>query len=361
MPFIDNDQLSILKEKVDILTSELLKSNKEFMDFETSLQLKLTFIEQEESMLRSQQQAIESALRNIEFEATRMKNMESNFKYDDMDAPNPDSLKNPFRSKSALKGRNESSNEEYFTGEIRDGNERSSIIEGNPYLELVVKPLGKKPMLSAERNTPVKVLNKKYYRFRLEDITQNEKDFLDKIKPLLEGSEIYKKFVTKPTNKVQSFEILESIRVMPEHCGYALRQFFLHKSLNKIHVTQPLKPGFESTISSDCLMAPILSPNTILVLKTQGLLNKDDLDYDKINEKCRDFASLNMNSDRFREQCRNIVYYPFCIGLVKGEKIELIAKGYQILKQWVNGINALVKYKKLIPKLTSRIEAYTTV
>lgn len=359
MPFIDNDQLSILKEKVDTLTSELSKSNKEFMDFETNLQLKLTFIEQEESMLRSQQQAIESALRNIEFEASRIKNMESHLKYDDMDAPNPDSMKNPFRSKSALKG----INEEYFTGEIRDGNERSSIVEGNPYLELVVKPLGKKQILSVERNTstPVKVLNKKYYRFRLEDITQNEKDFLDKIKPLLEGSEIYKKFVTKPNAKVQNFEILDSLRFMPEHCGYALRQFFLHKSLNKIHVTQPLKPGFESTISSDCLMAPILSPNTILVLKTQGHLNKDDLDYDKINEKCRDLVSLDINSERFKEQCRNIMHYPFCIGLIKGEKIELIAKGYQILKQWVNGINALVKYKKLIPKLTSRIEAYTTV
>ncbi|OMJ94993.1 hypothetical protein SteCoe_1686 [Stentor coeruleus] len=363
MPFIDNDKLLILKEKVDNLTSELSKSNKQFMDFETGLQLKLTFIEQEESMLRSQQQALESALRNIEFETSRIKNMESHFKYDDMDAPNPDILLSPFRSKSALKRRNEMSNNEYFTGEIKDGNERSSIIEGNPYLELVVKPLGKKLILSAERNTstPMKVLNKKYYRFRLEDITQKEKDFLDKIKPLLEGSEIYKKFITKSTAKVQSFEILDSLRIMPEQCGYALRKFFLHKSLNKIHVTQALKPGFESTISSDCLMAPILSLNTILVLKTQGHLNKGDLDYDKINDKSRDFVGLDGSSERFNKQCQNIVYYPFCIGLAKGENIELIAKGYEILKQWVNGINALVKYKKLIPKLKSRIEAYTTV
>lgn len=364
-PFANNEKLILLKEKVDYLTEHHSIYNKEYLDFETDLQLKITLIEQEESMLRSQQQAIESALRNMEFEAKRFKDIETNYsKQDEMDAaPIPESFNDPFRSRSALKTRKMALSEDYFLGEIKDANERSSIVDGNPYLELVVKPLGKNIMLSTDRNssTPVRAINKKYYRFHLDDISQNEKDFLDKIKPLLEGTEMYKKFVTRPNAKVQQFEILDCLKVPPECCGYALRQFFLHKSLNKIHVTQPLKPGFESTISSDCLMAPILNPNTLLVLKAQGYLNKDDLDYDKLNEKARNSINLDVNSERFKEQCRGISYYPFCIGLVKGEKIELIAKGYQMLKQWVNGINALVKYKRLIPKLTSRIEAYTTV
>lgn len=356
---LDDEKLLMLRTKIEETSLELNDCQNEFSKFESEYQLKLSMIEQEESMLRSQQQAIESALRNIEIDAKRIQEMETQLvRLEDADAPNPDLLKDQSRSKSAAKMRRGLKMEDLYTNEIRDGNEESSIVEGNQYLELVVKPLGRNIPIITERNIQPRTINKKYYRFNLEDISQNEVSFLEKIRPLLEGSEILKKFVSK--SKIKNFDILDSLNLMPEHCGYAVRHFFLHKSLGKIDVKQPLKPGFESTIISENLWGPVLSPNVILVLKAQGHLNNDDLDYDKLNEKVKDSVNFDVNSERFRELCKGISFYPFSIGLLQGEKVELVAKGYQTLKQWVNGINALTKYKRYIPKLRSRIEAYTT-
>lgn len=355
---LDDEKLQMLKTKIEETSSELNSCQAEFTNFESEYQLKLSIIEQEESMLRSQQQAIESALRNIELDAKRIHEMETQLvRLEDSDAPNPEMLKDS-RSKSAAKMRRGLKMEDLYTNEIKDDNEESSIAEGNQYLELVVKPLGRNIPIVTERNVQPRAINKKYYRFNLEDISQNEISFLEKIRPLLEGSEILKKFVSK--SKIKNFDILDSLNLMPEQCGYAARHFFLHKSLSKIEVKQPLKPGFESTIVTENLWGPVLPPNVILVLKAQGYLNNDDLDYDKLNEKVKDSVNFDVNSERFRELCKGICFYPFSIGLLQGDKIDLVAKGYQTLKQWVNGINALTKYKRYVPKLRSRIEAYTT-
>lgn len=356
---LDDEKLLMLKTKIEETASELNNCQTEFNNFESEYQLKLSMIEQEESMLRSQQQAIESALRNIEIDSKRIQDLEMQMvRFEDADAPNPEMLKDQNRSKSAAKMRRGLKMEDLYTNEIRDDNEESSIAEGNQYLELVVKPLGRNIPIVTERNVQPRTINKKYYRFNLEDISQNEISFLEKIRPLLEGSEILKKFVSK--SKIKNFDILDSLNLMPEQCGYAARHFFLHKSLSKIEVKQPLKPGFESTIVSENLWGPVLPPNVILVLKAQGYLNYDDLDYDKLNDKAKDSVNFDVNSERFKELCKGICYYPFSIGLLQGDKIDLVAKGYQTLKQWVNGINALTKYKRYIPKLRSRIEAYTT-
>ena len=358
---LDDEKLLMLQSKIEETSNELNSCIKEFTSFESEYQSKLSMIEQEESMLRSQQQAIESALRNIEGEAKRIQEMESQLgRFDDSDdAPNPGTLDGQGRSRSAAKMRRGLKVEDLYTTEIKDGDEATSIVEGNQFLELVVKPLGRGAAIVTDRSVVPRTINKKYYRFNLEDISSNEVNFLEKIRPLLEGSEILKKFVSK--SKIKNFDILDSLNLLPEQCGYAARHFFLHKSLAKIEVKQPLKPGFESTIATDCLLGPVLSPNALLVLKAQGHLNNDELDYDKLNEKVKDSVNFDVNSERFKDLCKGITLYPFSISLAQGEKVELVARGYNTLKQWVNGVNALTKYKRYIPKLRSRIEAYTTV
>ena len=357
----EKSTISTLKFNIDEITTELESSTKELNDFENEFSITLQKIEQEESIIRNQQQLIESALRNVEIETKRIKDMETFLvKFDEADAaPIPETLKDINRSKSASKFRKSPGSEDFYTYELKDGDE-ASIVKGNSVLELVVKPFGKQNIVQNNKlihNQP-RVMNKKYYRFNLEDTTQSEKNFLDKIYPLLEGAEIYKKSHPK-TGLKQAFNPLDGYH--PESCGFVLRQFRLHKSLKKIDIRQPLKPGFESVISTDSLLAPILTPNTILILKIQNHLNNNELDCGKFNEKVRETTYVDVNSETFKQKCRECSYYCFSIGLAHGENIDLVAKGYQLFKQWVNGINALVKYKKYIPKLYSRIESYTSV
>ena len=361
---MEENSINSLKFKIDGTTSELDVWTKELSNFESDYQQKLSVIEQEESMLRSQHQAIESALRNIEIETKRIKEMEYNLiKFEDAEAaPNPETLKDQSRSKSASKFAKIFKNEDFYTAELRDGEEGSCIIEGNS-LEVVVKPLSKQVAISTDRGIVAqpRIVNKKYYRFNLEDTSPQEKAFLEKIMPLLEGTELYKKISLKNPMGKHVFDPLDPGRYPPESVGFAFRQFRLHKNLKRIDVKQPMKPGFEATIVVDTLLAPIISPNVMVVLKLQNHLNNDDLDYDKLNEKFNKTTYSDINSEAFKEKCRECSYYPFKICIGQDEKIELIAKGYQTFKYWINGINALIKYKRLIPRIRSRIESYTTV
>ena len=361
---IEESTMTSLKFRIDEASSELEVWSKEFSNFESDYQQKLSVIEQEESMLRSQHQAIESALRNMEIETKRIKEMESNLiKFEEAEAaPNPETLKDQSRSKSAAKFARMFRNEDFYTAELRDGEEGSCIIEGNS-LEVVVKPLSKQVHLSSDRGIAAqpRLINKKYYRLNLEDTTPQEKTFLEKIMPLLEGTELYKKISLKNSMGKHAFDPLEPGKYLPETVGFAFRQFRLHKSLKRIDVKQPMKPGFEATIVVDTLLAPIISPNVMVVLRIQNHLNNDDLDYDKLNEKFNKTTYTDIKSEAFREKCRECSYYPFQICVGQDEKIELIAKGYQTFKNWINGINALIKYKRLIPRIRSRIESYTTV
>lgn len=365
--FASLDEFSIvnLRLQMDETSKDLEVKTQELLKVESDYQYQLSLIEQEEAMLRSQHQAIESALRNVEMETKRIKEMVSHLvKFDDTDAaPNPETLKEQNRSKSAARFIKPTCIDDFYTSELKDGEEGSCIVEGNTYMEVVVKSLGHQPSIITDRVILVqpRAANKKYYRFNLEDTSPQEKMFLEKIMPLLEGTELYKKISVKNPVKNSAFDPLDALKRPPESFGFALRQFRLHKSLKIIDVKQILKPGFESRIFTDTLLAPIIAPNVMVVLKLQNHLNNDDLDYDKLNEKFTKTSYLDVNTEAFKEKCRECTYYPFKICVGQGEKIELIAKGYQGFKHWINGINALIKYKKLIPRIRSRIEAYTTV
>ena len=180
----EKSTISTLKFNIDEITTELESSTKELNDFENEFSITLQKIEQEESIIRNQQQLIESALRNVEIETKRIKDMETFLvKFDEADAaPIPETLKDINRSKSASKFRKSPGSEDFYTYELKDGDE-ASIVKGNSVLELVVKPFGKQNIVQNNKlihNQP-RLMNKKYYRFNLEDTTQSEKNFLDKI------------------------------------------------------------------------------------------------------------------------------------------------------------------------------------
>lgn len=358
----DENQLSILSFQMDEAYLELEELTKVQNDFENEYQSKLSMIEQEESILRNQQQIIEADLKNLKIEAKRIKEMEIHLgrPEDPETAPTSETFKDQSRSKSASRFMNQASRDNLYTSELIDGDE-VSIPQGNSKLELVVKPFGRQGLASIPISSQPRIASKKYYRFNIEGTTHTDRSFLSKIMPLLEGDQLYKKINSKLSGKTKKFDCLEVSKVHPESCGYSLRQFRLHKSLKRIDVKQPLKPGFETEVTTDNLLAPILSATTLAILRFQNHLNNDDLEYDRVNKKIKKAVKYDINSQSFQIKCRDCAYYPFSIALTQGDKIKLIAKGYQTFKQWINGINALVKYKKLIPKLYSRIESYTSV
>lgn len=323
-----------LKYKAVEASVRLEKANKELNDFDDKNNEIIQGIEQEEMELLKQQQEITNDLKGLEEEQGFIVEYEEKIrKLDEIEATplSLDLCRSPV--------------EHFYRNEIRDVDDRSGAIEG-PYLEFAEKILGR------QGNNGKKII-KKYYRFKLEGTTQAERIFFEKIMPLLEGAELYKR--SEKIGKKAPYNPLDDLT--PEVCGYCTRYFYLHKQLEKVEMRQPMKPGFD-VIRLDQIISPKISKLTMALLHAQGHLASEDLDIESSFPQIANFSKISM---QYASRPRDDYCYPFSIALSNKEKIKLIAKNYLTFKQWVNGINALVKNKKRILKLRTRIECYTSV
>ena len=313
--------------KVVEASARVERASKELKDFESNISNIISNIEQEEVSLRKQQIEIEGLLKDVEKELSFITDYESKLKkldnWDLASALTIDNCRSPF--------------EEYLGSGFK-GPEEGGVVEGN-YLEFAQKLLGRGVQAPRSR-----IANKKYYRIRLENISQSDRNFYEKIMPLLEGAELYKKI----SEKSRKFDPLGE--QAPEACGFSLRQIFLHKSLEKIEMKHPMKPGFDLCIKIDQLCNPKVSKVTLALLHSQG---HEELDFTEGDSVPVYLPTV--------QQVKGPIFYPFNIVLRSQEQTEVIAKDYITFKQWIQGINALVSNKKKLNKLRTRIETYTSV
>ncbi|CAG9330543.1 unnamed protein product [Blepharisma stoltei] len=373
------NRLGELNELIDDKTRELEEALSDLNKVDDEHSEIMHKIEEEEKQLKAQQTTIENAIVNIYKERILIEEFENQFINDtERTARSPivrtrSTERNQrakhhphdYSSQNLILPINSVKDPDFYPYELKDTMDASNL--GEIPFEVSEKILGKQAQLMTERATgssgfyPIK--KKKYYRFHLEDTSISEKKFFERITPLLEGAEFYKKFSQQNSLKTQAFDQLDAIKHPPESCGYGIRYFRLHKSLTRINVRQPLKPGFESQIQIEQIIAPIIPQSTRNVLKIQKKLENENLGSAKNLEieETKSRSLWDVQSEVYKERCKECKFYPFSIALSTGGRIELIAKDYASLKNWVNGINALVGYKSKLLRLKGRIESYTSV
>ena len=64
---------------------------------------------------------------------------------------------------------------------------------------------------------------------------------------------------------------------------------------------------------------------------------------------------MNYGDPAFQIKSKEANNYPFFIALEKGGRIEVIATGYSVFKQWIDGINSLTKFRKQLGRLRYKI------
>lgn len=190
---------------------------------------------------------------------------------------------------------------------------------------------------------------------------------------MLEGTDLYKRFTQRHFLKQKPFDPLNAREVPPEACGYGIRNLRLSATLLQIEVRHPMKPGVDSSLLVDHVLAPLVPPATMAILKHQKRLLSAEMSLDDLPTsistmrgereyaEMRESGFINVNSEVFQERCRTCGLYPFSIALQQGGRVELIARSYSAFKAWVYGLNALVKFRKQLPRLRQKIETYTTV
>lgn len=194
------------------------------------------------------------------------------------------------------------------------------------------------------------------------DLTLSDKDFYQRIIPLLEGGELYKKYSKSNSLKQRAFDPLLGSEVPPEACGYGIRTFKLARPLTEVEVLQGLKSLPESSLSIELIHGPLIPQATMTILKTQKRLIRTPGSKGRSEETIRKYKEMkesgfmNVNSAAYEDMCRGCDFYPFSIVLTHSGRVELVARTYYTFKTWVNGLNALLKRKSDLSDLSVRLK-----
>lgn len=341
-------KLSEITSNIETTSNALEELNKVLQDIDTQHSIVSAKIDQEKSILLMQLQGLTSALKalNIDYKKPENSDHKSHKVEENEAAPIPENIADRIRAKSMnkikipnLESPDKNNIEQSYLTSSQSRNFQSYFVSERP--NSVIKP--------------TKTLQ--------EDFSALEKSVIDKIGFILEGSELYKRFSQRSSLKREEFDPLESKKKPPESCGYGIRYFKLSKCLTKLEIKHQLRPGFDSYISIDSIIKVIIPQTTTSILKTQKKLEKGEIDLKKLPDSINTYEIMkerryiDPNTKPFIERCNNCKLYPFSIALNESGRLELIAKTYNVFKNWVDGINCLVKHKKIIPKLSLRIKS----
>ena len=153
-------RLNELKIKIDETTTEIEHFNKELNNFDNKSTAGLAVIDQEETLLKTQLQVIESALRNVELENKKIKDMEIQLaKLEETEAaPIPECLQDQTRSKSVPRIENSKKNEN--SCETKENEDSLVPNPGKSYVEIVDKAVGRHVSISTGRCVPKFLIKK---------------------------------------------------------------------------------------------------------------------------------------------------------------------------------------------------------
>ncbi|OMJ82288.1 hypothetical protein SteCoe_17069 [Stentor coeruleus] len=194
----------------------------------------------------------------------------------------------------------------------------------------------------------------------MEELSLQEQEFFKTIMPLLQGMNVYKKLSQRNSLLVAEYDPLESDN--PEQFGFGLRSLKLNKSLTKIEFRHLQRPGIENFILVESLLAPVIPKHISEMIKAQKKNwlsdGKDGTITPAINKKYKQMKTsglMNYLDPAFKLKSKEANNYLLFITLEKGGRIEIVTTGYSAFKQWVDGINTLVKFRKQLGRLRHKI------
>lgn len=331
--------LTELSSNIEIIANKLNFANKKVSQLDNEFFTVSAKLEEEENILNMKLRSITAALQMLTNDQKKLEDFETRLhKIEENEAaPIPECMNDKIRAKSMNKIKAPSQDtpekpqmDEYLT---------SSKCFPKTFIERSPKP----------------------FKSKVEDPNPIEKALLDKLSPMLEGSDLYKRFSQRSSLKQEEFDPLDYKKLSPEACGYGLRIFKLSKCFTRIDVKHQLRQGFDSSLPVDSILKIIIPQSTSSILKVQKKLGKGEIDCtDRVisngtYESMKERGFFDTKSKAFVERCSTCKWFPFSIALVEGGRIEVIAKTYPVFKNWVNGINCLIKNKKILLKVKNRI------
>lgn len=176
---------------------------------------------------------------------------------------------------------------------------------------------------------------------------------------------MFKKFTCNQSLRKAAFDPLLADMVPPETCGYGVRSLKLSQGLDKFEFRQTVKPGIEATLSVASIIRPLVPQLTMDILKIQKKTFDTTNPFSKESKIQESLTSISTKALLLQrgpniglnlEKYLACSFYPFSILLEKGGRLDFVASSYGTFKECINGINALLKYKKSLSHMKNKIE-----
>lgn len=185
---------------------------------------------------------------------------------------------------------------------------------------------------------------------------RTQPELITRLRPLLTGAPLYKKFSQSGSLRQPCFDPLLT-QTPPEACGYGLRTFRLSPSLTDIEVRQGFR--VESILPLCKLQAVLIPRATLSVVKTQkkslGRRSEKPVGAERLYRSMKASGVVDAESPVYEALCAQCDLYPFYFLLEQTGRIDVVARGYEVFREWVLGANALVKRKGELETLTKRM------
>ncbi len=183
---------------------------------------------------------------------------------------------------------------------------------------------------------------------------------------MFDGCYVYKKFGNYQSLKQKSFNPLFVDQLPWEGCGFGMRSLKLSRNMKQVEIRSSMKAAVEQVIAVEDIIRPLIPQSTVDILKVQRRFEYRQYE-PEINVILEKFLVNNVdmlkhsltgskerNTAIALQRFLNCKFYPFCILMEKGGRVELVAQSYQTFRQWVDGLNYLVKNKKTIVRTKAK-------
>lgn len=199
-----------------------------------------------------------------------------------------------------------------------------------------------------------------YFKIDIDGLSQEHIDFFHSIKALLESQEVFKKFSQSGQLGSRPYDPL--CGTVPEKKGFGKRIFALNwENLSQLTVRAPGSIHIEQYIELSDIIKMTIPGETMEVLKVKKVMEPTVLEKFKIPGQ-----SLSVTAQQKRlikgpekrehvQKCLDCRWFTYSL-ICKESKFDFVQAGFLEFKYMSQGLENVIKNKKLAKKLAKRIE-----
>ncbi len=208
--------------------------------------------------------------------------------------------------------------------------------------------------LTSNHQTLKKYENRKFYvKVDLDNLSIEESMLIERIRPLLEGAEVYKRIFFTNSSEISFYSPITSGGNNPIDYGFIENFVYLDKSLHQLVFRRAFSDEKNCSIinlsSIERIEVSKEMKDVVTIFQLKNHLNETNKILEKI--KMKNEVNKTFFSEEKISLCLNNEYFLLSLIVKNGNRLEFVFKGYNIYKYWLNGLNTAIKNKETLSKM----------